>query len=351
MSWPGTRAGLTISCILSLVAGLGACGGGGHSRRGSSTRQHAAKPSGTRRAAEPHRHPLSDPVALVTAESRNELMAVDLRSGQTQRQITVPPDPENVAVGDAAVVVSTAARTVTVLDPHTLHVIAELHGFTSPHIPAIAPDGKYAYVTDDGAGTVTAIRLADAKRFPAVPVGSGAHHLSLSPDGRRLWIALGEAARTIVVLDTTNRTHPRVLRRFDPAFAVHDVVFSPAGRAVWLTAASTPDVTAVDARTAETLFRVRVGQPPQHIAFDRAGAYLTSGYGGTIEKVDPATGQILTRARSPYGSFELDAADGYTATSSLLRGTITIYNSRLQHRRIVPLASRTRDLAIVTPQP
>jgi DNA-binding beta-propeller fold protein YncE len=128
----------------------------------------------------------------VTAENRNELMAVDLRTGKIRRQITVPSDPENVAVGEAAVVVSSAARTVTVLDPHTLRVIAQLHGFTAPHIPAIAPDGEYAYVTDDGAGTVTAIRLTDVRRFPSVSVGSGAHHLTLSPDGHRLWVALGK---------------------------------------------------------------------------------------------------------------------------------------------------------------
>jgi DNA-binding beta-propeller fold protein YncE len=276
-------------------------------------------------------------------------MAVDLRTGKIRRQITVPSDPENVAVGEAAVVVSSAARTVTVLDPHTLRVIAQLHGFTAPHIPAIAPDGEYAYVTDDGAGTVTAIRLTDVKRFPSVSVGSGAHHLTLSPDGHRLWVALGETARTIVVLDLANRGQPKVLRRFDPGFAVHDVVFSPDGREVWVSAASGPDVTAIDARTLRPLFRVPVGQPPQHIAFDRAGAYLSSGYSGTIERVDPATGEILARARSPYGSFELDAADGYTATSSLLGGTLTIYNPRLQRRRVVQIASSTRDLAIVAP--
>ncbi len=347
MSRPATRAGLMLAYLAALVAGLGGCGSG-HPAPKSSTRRPAIEPMPTTRAVARPTHREPDPVAVVTAESRNELIAVDLPSGQVRRRIAVPADPENVAVGQAAVVVSTAARTVTVLDPHTLHVIAELHSFTAPHIPAIAPDGKYAYVTDDGAGTVTPIRLADARGFPAVPVGSGAHHLTLSPDGRRLWIALGETARTIVVLNTTNPTHPHILRWFDPGFAVHDVAFSPDGRAVWLTAASGADVTAIDARTTKTLFRVRVGQPPQHVAFDRAGAYLTSGYGRTIEKVDPATGQILARARSPYGSFELDAADGYTATSSLLRGTITIYNSRLQHQRIVQLAPRTRDLAIVT---
>jgi DNA-binding beta-propeller fold protein YncE len=200
-------------------------------------------------------------------------------------------------------------------------------------------------------GTVTTIQLSGAKELARVPVGRGAHHLTLSPDGRRLWIAIAESARTIVILDTTNPARPRLVRRFDPGFPVHDVPFSPNGRAAWLSAASGPDVTAPDARSLKVLFRVPVGSPPQHIAFDRAYAYLTSGYSGTLEQIDTASGRILARSRSPYGSFELDAAEGYVATSSLLRGTLAIYETRLRLRRIVQLASATRDLAIINQRP
>jgi DNA-binding beta-propeller fold protein YncE len=287
----------------------------------------------------------------VTAETRNKLLAVDLRSGRVSRQVALAADPENVVVGRVVVVVSPAGRTVTLLNPITLHVITALHGYTAPHIPAIAPDHRYAYVTDDGAGTVSAIQLSDAKQVGRVPVGPGAHHLTFSPDGTRLWIALGETARTIVVLDTSNAAHPRVLRRFAPSFAVHDLLFSPDGRAVWMSAANGPDVTVIDPRTLSPLFHVRVGAPPQHIAFGQSVAYLTSGYGGTIEEVNATTGRIVARASPPYGSFELDAADGYVATSSLLRGTLAIYDARLRLQRTVQLAPVTRDLAILNQQP
>jgi DNA-binding beta-propeller fold protein YncE len=289
----------------------------------------------------------SDPTVLVTAETRNELVAVDLRSGRVLRQVALAPDPENVIVAGVAVAVSPAARTVTVLNPNTLQVIAALHGYASPHIPAITPGHKFAYVTDDGAGTVTAIQLSGAKELSRLVIGPGAHHLTFSPDGTRLWIALGEKARTIVILDTSNPAHLRILRRFEPGIAVHDLVFSPNGRELWMSAANGPEVTVIDARTFARLFRVRVGPPPQHIAFGRAVAYLTSGYGGTIEKVNATTGLILARASSPYGSFELDTAGGYVATSSLLRGTLAIYDERLRLKRTVHLAPATRDLAIV----
>jgi hypothetical protein len=102
---------------------------------------------------------------------------------------------------------------------------------------------------------------------------------------------------------------------------------------------------AVDRRL---LFRVPVGQGPQHVAFDGRFAYLTSGYGGVIEKVDAATGRIVKRVAAPYGSFELDAGQGYVVASSLLRGTLAIYNPQLELLRVVHLAPAAREVAIST---
>jgi DNA-binding beta-propeller fold protein YncE len=295
------------------------------------------------------RHAVSpaDPVAVVTAESRNEVVAVDLRTGGIRARVRLPVDPENVVVGGTVVVVSARAGTVTTLDPQTLRVSAELRGFSSPHIPALAPGGQDAYVTDDRAGTLTAVRLRGPSVLARLSVGAGAHHLTFSPNGRRVWIALGESARTVVIVDIADPAHPRVLRRFDPGFAAHDMQFSPSGGEVWISAAGAPDVTVLGAGTRRVLFRVPVGPPPQHIAFDHGSAYLTSGYGGSIEKVDPATGRILARARTPYGSFELDAGGGYVVTSSLFRGTLAVFDRGLRLRRIVPVAPSTRDVAIV----
>jgi DNA-binding beta-propeller fold protein YncE len=91
--------------------------------------------------------------------------------------------------------------------------------------------------------------------------------MSFSPDQRRLWVALGESANTITILDTSDVDHPRVIGHFAPGFRVHDLSFTPDGRQVWITSATGPDVTAFDSRSGRPLFRVPVGPAPQHIAF------------------------------------------------------------------------------------
>jgi len=78
-------------------------------------------------------------------------------------------------------------------------------------------------------------------------------------------------------------------------------------------------------------------------------AYLTSGYGGIIEQVDAATGRVIAKAKSPYGSFELAADGRYVVTSSLLRGTLAIYTAKLKLLRVTHLAPATREVALSPP--
>jgi DNA-binding beta-propeller fold protein YncE len=328
-----------IAAMAGLMVALAGCGGGSH-------RRHANRGRG----GEPGAHHLhrADPLALVTAETRNAVVAVDVRTGQIRGRVLLPADPENVAVAaGVAVVVSSAAGTVSLLDDRRLRVQSELHGFAAPHIPAIAPDLRYAYVTDDAAGTLTPIKLHGHRALAPVALGAGAHHLSFSPNGRTLWVALGESARTIVIVDVRDPARPRIIRRFDPGFAAHDLVFSPDGRSVWVSAATGRDVTVLDSRTLHVRFRVPVGRGPQHIVLNRGDAYVTSGYASVIERVSASTGRILARERTPYGSFELDARGDHVATSSLLRGEVALFDSTLHVKKLVHVAPATRDVAIV----
>ncbi|MGN6872310.1 MAG: YncE family protein [Solirubrobacteraceae bacterium] len=340
---------------LTLSALLAACGGSGSQKHKAAPTRAAtlasAKPVALRAASRPAPPPPDQ--AFVTAETENRLLVVELPSGRVVRRIALARDPEDVSANggecSTVMVVSAAGRAVTVLDRETLNPRRVLGGFVAPHIPEIAPGGQYGYVTDDGAGTVTAIYLGDARVTSTIEVGAGAHHLSFDTAQRRAWVALGESARTIVVLSTQRIGHPRVIGRFDPGFAVHDLSFSPDDTRVWVTAAAGTNVAVLDAESRRLLFRVPAGPPPQHVALTDRYAYLTSGYGSTIEQVDVESGRILHRARTPDGSFELAADSRYVVVSSLLRGTLAIFTPQLKLLRVVHLAPATREVALSSP--
>jgi YVTN family beta-propeller protein len=350
------RARTSLAALIA-PALLAGCGGSGqHRPRPAQTRAAtvaSAKPVAPPPASRPSRLTSAAPEqALVTAETENRLLVVDLPSGRVVRRIPLPPDPEDIATdgnGGEIVVVSSAAGEVTLLNGDTLRPVKVLTGFEQPHIAAIAPDGKRAYVTDDARGTVTAIDLANLRVTSTIHVGAGAHHLCFDLKDQMAWVALGESATDIVVLGTQDLGHPRVIGHFPPRSPVHDLACSPDSPRVWLTSASGPDVTLVDGFDQGVVFRVPVGPPPQHAVLAGRYAYLTSGYGGVIEQVDAGTGRILHRARTPYGSFELAADDRYVVVSSLLRGTLAIFTPQLTLLRVVHLAPATREVALSSP--
>jgi hypothetical protein len=266
------------------------------------------------------------PVALVTAETQNALLAIALPSGHVLRRLPMPADPENVTTVGAkyAVVVSPRAGAVTVISTPSLKIVRVLRGFVDPHLATATADGQGVYVTDDGSGRLVAIRFSPRPHVVRrVFVGLGAHHFGVSAAGNQAWVALGERARTIVVLDVSDPWRPRVVGRFDPGFAAHDLAFSSEWR-VWVTASDRRWVTIFDTRTRRPVARVAAGAPPQHVAIGYVDdAFITSGYGSSLEIVDRSSGRIRRTVRVPYGSFNVTVGGGFAVTSSLLRGTVT----------------------------
>lgn len=292
----------------------------------------------------------SSPVALVTAETANEVLAVSLPGGHVVRRVHLR-DPQTIAAGAAspAVVVSSSG-TVTILAWRSLRVLAVLRDFRAPQIAAITPDGEWAYITDSATGDLSVVSLTKRRVVDRVFVGYGAHHLAISPNEQRTWVALGEHATTIVVLDTARADRPRVVGRIHPTVSAHDLAFAPDGRTVWMTSDSASSVSVLDARTGRQVGTVPAGPPPQHVVFipyGRTRAYIASGYGSSLELVDPHTRRILKRVEVPYGSFNIATSGDLIATASLLNGRVSEFaGPTLAHWTTVKIAPETRDLAI-----
>jgi protein MpaA len=292
------------------------------------------------------------PLALVTVESENRLLAVDVASGHVVRWWNLPADPENVdAYAGLAAVVSTKAGTVTTLNTDSLKVVHVFHGFGSPHIAAWSPSGDWLYVTDDARGQLDVLLDRVVRRLF---VGYGAHHLAFSPDQRRLWVVLGERAHSIAVVDTHVVTKPRLIGHVDPRGLAHDAAFTPNGRYVWVTYDDRSYVRIFDARTRRPVATVAAGAPPAHVRFDNAYglpqfgryAYVSSGNDGVIRVYDWRTRKLVRTLTTAPGSFNLSVDRGLIAVSSLTGGTLDVFRGgrRLLGEHVAPVA---RDVAIV----
>jgi len=277
------------------------------------------------------------PVALVTAETSNEVLAVSLgpHGGRVLRRVHLV-DPLMIAAAPRGpAVVVDPSGTVTLLAWHSLRPIRVFHSFRAPKVAEIAPNGRLAYVTDEHTGDLTVIDLAQLRIVGRVFVGLSAHHFGISPDGRRIWVALGESARTIVRLDAANPRRPRVIGRFHPSFGAHDVVFARDDRTVLVTSPTASTLSAYSAagRVPRLLWSAGGGRGPEHVAAAGDSAFVASGYGSSLDAFSLGSpSRAPLHAAAPYGSFNLATYRGYVVTTSLFTGQVSEFRAGDLHR-------------------
>jgi DNA-binding beta-propeller fold protein YncE len=276
------------------------------------------------------------PFAFVTCDLESRVAIVDLTTGLVRRRIATRPGPRSVErVGGLALVAHTAVGALSVLDAR--RVRHEIGGFEEPRYTAAALDGRHAFVTDSGRIDVATVDVARGVVVARLKLWQWPRHLSLSPDGRTLFVSLGTASQEIAVVDVADPARPRLRRKLRPPFLAHDVGVSPRRR-LWITAG--------EARSISAAGSVLGADPgPQHVTFAAGRAFVTSGDAGTLRVYDEATARLLRTTALPVGSYNVQRLGERVLSPSLSAGTLCILDvhGRLQDR--VRVASSCHDAA------
>jgi DNA-binding beta-propeller fold protein YncE len=299
-------------------------------------------------------------VALVTADLESHVAVVDLVSARVFRRIETAPGPRAIEyiatrgprlAGSGVVVAHTEHGVVTVIGAPSYSVRAELDGFSKPRYACSAPfspHGAIAYVTDSAANELVAIdvlgsgRVVHRTRLPGP-----ARHVSISPDGRTIWTALGSKAARIAVLDVSDPLRPRLERTFEPPFLAHDVVFAPLGKHVWVTSGAGNQIGLYRADTREVVRVVAADRAPQHVAFVGEFAFVSSGDDGTV-RIHRLNGDLARVAEVPTGSYNVTFGGERVVTPSLSRGTVALLDERGAVRAVRTVARAAHDACVVS---
>ena len=288
-----------------------------------------------------------EPLALVTADTEGHVAVVSLAGGRVRRRIATLDGPRSIqrGAGGAVVVGHSAAGAVTLLDGRTLRVRRVLRGFAAPRYTVFSPDGRHAFVSDGDAGELATIDLLRGRVVNREPIGPGARHLTINPQGTRIWLALGSAAPLIAVVDVTNPRRPRIVRSVHPPFLAHDVGFSPSGRRVWVTAAGVHRMAVYGADGGHQL-TLAADSAPQHVTFARGRAYVASGTGRSVRVHALSDGRLQRAVRVPLGSYNVQAAGTRILTPSLDVGTLTVLDRAGRVRASVRAAAHAHDVCL-----
>ena len=286
-------------------------------------------------------------VALVTADLESRLVVVDAATGRVLRHVRTLSKPRSIeAVGTVAVVAHSELGLVSLVDAASLRVTRVLRGFGEPRYTAGHPDGRHAFVSDAKRGEVVALDLQHGQIAGRVRVGALARHITISPDGRTLWVALGPKAKEIAVVDVRGPTLLRFAGTFRPPFLAHDVGWAPNGRCVWVTSGDRHELAIYAAASRRVLSRHAADEPPQHVTFRGDRVYVASGDSGTVW-THRLNGRRLAMARVPTGSYNVQEAHGWVVTPGLGRGSVCLLSLAGRVVRTEQVARSSHDACLV----
>jgi DNA-binding beta-propeller fold protein YncE len=183
------------------------------------------------------------------------------------------------------------AHAVYVIDPDTRKLIASISTEQpESHMLAITHDGKRGYTANVGAGTVTALDLADRKPLAVIHVCKEVQRISLSADDRLAFTADQHEPRIAVIDTQTNR-----IQNWIPLPAIgFGTRATPDGRWLLITMPGISKIAVADLQTMKVARTIEVPEAPQEILIgpDRKTAYISCDRSRQIAVLNLANWQV-----------------------------------------------------------
>ncbi|MFF4548585.1 beta-propeller fold lactonase family protein [Streptomyces sp. NPDC001435] len=214
--------------------------------------------------------------------------------------------------GKQAYVSNAGDGSVSVFDAKSLTRGGGITVDKGPHGMRPSPDGRWVYTANMVAGTVSVLDTAKDRQVASIPVGASPVQVAFQPDGRYAYVTLG-GENAVAKIDVAKRT---VVAKIPSGPHPAQIYASPDGR--YLLAANQgteaqpgKTVSIIDTATFTVVARPTVGKGPHGITIDATSrhAFITNVYEDDVAVLDLAALKVV--ARIPVG----DAPNGISFTS------------------------------------
>jgi len=197
---------------------------------------------------------------------------------------------------------NSAGDEVSIIDPVTNKVVGTIKGIEVNHGAAAAPDGKYFYISNEAESTLDVVDTKTLKVIKNIPLTNHPNNISISKDGKRVYVAIARAPGAVDVIDTTSMERVKTI---PVKGAVHNTYVTPDGK--YMVAGSIPSktltVVPVATETPEWSLEMDLGIRPMTFATNADGStkwifVQLSGFNG-FAVVDFATHKEIQRIKLP----------------------------------------------------
>jgi YVTN family beta-propeller protein len=203
-----------------------------------------------------------------------------------------------------------ASNTISVINTTTNNITTTVPVGVGPVGVTVTPDGKTVYVTNQWNGTVSVIDTATNNVTKTVKVGTYPFGISVTPDGKTVYVA-NYWSNTVSVIDTaTNNVTKTVNVGFNP----RGIAVTPDGKTVYVANYWSNTVSVIDTATNNVTATVNVGSYPVGVAVTPDGkkVYVANTNSNDISVIDTATNTVTDTVNVGKSPWEIVFTPGGT---------------------------------------
>jgi len=216
-------------------------------------------------------------------------------------------------------VANEGAGTVSVIDGETFKVTRHIAVGAGAHNVQVSPDGKLAWVTNNGAPKLAAAGLAHAAMSAAehgamadvgevwvidtesdqvvakVVVGKHPAHVVISADNRWAYVTNG-GDNTLSVVDTRTL---EVVDTIPTGAFPHGIRLSPDGKQAYVANLKGATVSVIDTESRKEISQIPVGKGPAQVGFTPDGrlAFVSLSQEASVAVIDPSSRKVIRKVR------------------------------------------------------
>ena len=147
---------------------------------------------------------------------------------------------------------------IHLIDPATRQIVGEIKGVPINHGAAAAPDGSRLYFSSEAEQTLHVVDARTLQSIKKIPLTGRPNNISISKDGRRVYVGIVSAPGAVDVIDTASAER---VKSIPTKGGIHNVYVTPDGKHVVVGSIAGRLMTVIDQQTEEpvwTLFEAGV---------------------------------------------------------------------------------------------
>lgn len=238
----------------------------------------------------------------VVCGDSNQLGLVDTASGKMTGTVPLGDSPEMFGMSPDGKTVYVSIEDENTLAAYDLATKAKLFDVATggePEGVLITPDGQQAYVTSEVANVVHLISLKDRKVLKNIRVGNRPRRFALAADGKELWVT-NELGASVSVLSTVDQSVKATIPFKVQGMRANDVTpvgitLSPDGKTMWVGLGKANHVAEVDVATRAVRKNILVGKRAWGMTMHPNGKtlYVANGLSDDMTLIDATSGKAL----------------------------------------------------------